>query len=190
MNNETLRLPEGGAWMGAFYILPCKDASAHCKQADSLRYAAEGENVEVSYCNALYCGVYPCFISEAPHIDATIVAIAWSDKSFELMQQAGDLINRALLAYHRGLTDLRIVSLVSDYVKGHIDGTLKEQQWGAFRPLMPIFDWESAPGGTDAQAALLPLFPPKSLDVPEGYMDDDLERSNPYKQWMHIGWAI
>ena len=165
MINETPRLPECGAWMGAFYVLPCKNAAEHHKQADRLLYAAEGENVEVSYTNALYCGVYPCFISEAADVDTTCFAAAWPDESFELMHQVGALINRALLAYHRGLTDVRQVSLVSDYVKGHINGTLKEPQWEVFRPLMPILDWEPAPGGADALAALLPLFPPESMDV-------------------------
>ena len=114
MINETPRVPEGGAWMGAFYILPCKDDAAHFAQDDRLLYAAKGENVEVSYTNALYCGVYPCFISEAVDVDTTCFSAAWPDESFELMQRAGGLINRALLAYHRGLTDLKIVSLVSD----------------------------------------------------------------------------
>lgn len=168
MINETTRLPEGGAWMGAFYVLPCKDSSAHFKQDDRLLYAAEGENVEVSYTNALYCGVYPCFISEAVDVDTTCFAAAWPDESFELVQQAGDLINRALLAYHLGLTDSWHVSLVADYVKGHIDSTRKEQQWEVFRPLMPILDWETAPGGAEALAALQPLFPPAPPAPPEG----------------------
>ena len=76
------------------------------------------------------------------------------------MRQAGGLVNRALLAYHRGLTDLKLVSLVSDYVKGHITGILTVPQWEVFRPLMPILNWEHAKGGADALAALQPLFPP------------------------------
>ena len=168
MRNETPRLPEGGAWMGVFYVLPCKDASEHFKQDDRLLYAAEGENVEVSYTNALYCGVYPCFISEAVDVDTTCFAAAWPDESFDLMQQAGDLINKALLAYHRGLTDLKIVSLVTGYVKGHITGILTVPQWGVFRPFMPILNWEPAPGGAEALSALQPLFPPAPLVTPKG----------------------
>ena len=168
MINDNQRLPEGGAWMGAFYVIPCKDASAHYKQDDRLRYAAEGENVEVSYCNALYCGVYPCFISEAVDVDTTCFAAAWPDESFDLMNQAGELINRALLAYHRGLTDLKIVSLVSDYVKGHITGILKEPQWEVFRPLMPILDWEPAKGVAASLAEVQPLFPPAPLGMTKG----------------------
>ena len=114
MITETPRLPEGGAWMGAFYVLPCKDASEHHKQDDRLLYAAEGENVEVSYTNALCYGVYPCFISEAVDVDTTCFAAVWPDESYELMQQAGRLINRALLAYHRGLTTYWAVPVVSD----------------------------------------------------------------------------
>lgn len=163
--NETPKLPEGGAWMGAFYVLPCTEADKHNIQADRLLYAAEGENVEVSYTNALYCGVYPCFISEAADVDTTCFAAAWPEDSFELMHQVGALINRALLAYHRGLTDVIQVSLVLDDVKEHINGTLKEHQWDVFRPLMPILDWEPAHGGADALAALQPLFPPAP---PEG----------------------
>ena len=143
MRNETPRLPEGGTWMGVFYVLPCKDASEHLAQAASVFEAEEaGKDCDISYTNALYCGVYPCFISEAVDVDTTCFAAAWPDESFELMQQAGGLINRALLAYHRGLTDLKIVSLVSDYVKGHITGILTEPQWEVFRPLMPILDWD------------------------------------------------
>ena len=168
MTNETPRLPEGGAWMGAFYVIPCKDASAHYEQDDRLRYAAEGENVEVSYCNALYCGVYPCFIAEAPDVDAICTAIAWPDESFDLMNQAGELINRALLAYHRELTDLEQVSLVADYVKGHITGILKEPQWEMFRPLMPILDWEPAKGVAASLAEVQPLFPPAPLGMTKG----------------------
>ncbi len=168
MKNETTRLPSGGAWMEAFYVLPCTDTSAHFKQDDRLLYAAEGENVEVSYTNALYCGVYPCFISEAVDVDTTCFTAAWPDESFELMQLAGGLINRALLAYHRGLTDLKLVSLVSDYVKGHITGIRTVTQWEIFRPLMPILNWEPAPGGADALARLQPLFPPAPPAQPEG----------------------
>ena len=168
MINETPRLPEGGEWMGVFYILPCKDASKHFAQASSVAEAEEaGKDCDITYTNALYCGVYPCFIAEAADIDATCISIAWPDESYELMQQAGGLINRALLAYHRGLTDSRYVSLVSDYVKGHIDGTLTEPQWEVFRPLMPILNWEPAPGGADALARLQPLFPPATLDEHE-----------------------
>ena len=168
MISETPKLPEGGAWMGAFYVLPCKDDAAHFAQNDRLLYAAEGENVEVSYTNALYCGVYPCFISEAVDADTTCFAAAWPDGSYALMQQAGGLINRSLLAYHRGLTDLKIVSLVTGYVKGHITGILTVPQWGVFRPLMPILNWEPAPGGAASLAELQPLFPPATLGAPKG----------------------
>lgn len=162
--NETPRLPEGGAWMGVFYVLPCKDAAKHYMQAASIMEAEEaGEDCAIISTNALYCGVYPCFISEAVDVDTTCFAAAWPDESYELMQQAGGLINRALLAYHRGLTDLKQVSLVSDYVKGHIDGKLTEPQLEVFRPLMPILEWEPARGGADALAALQPLFPPSPL---------------------------
>ena len=169
MINETPRLPEGGAWMGVFYILPCKDASKHHIQASEIVWAEEaGKDCDISYTNALYCGVYPCFIAEAADIDTTCIAIAWPDENFELMNQAGSLINRALLAYHRGLTDLKQVSLVADYVKGHIDGIVQEPQWEVFRPLMPVFNWEPAPGGAEALAALLPLFPSAPLGMTKG----------------------
>ena len=172
MMNETPRLPEGGAWMGAFYVLPCKDAATHYMQAASIMDAKKaGKDCDISYTNALCYGVYPCFISEAVDVDTTCFAAAWPDESFELMQRAGGLINRALLAYHRGLTDLKLVSLVSDYAKGLITGKLTVPQWEVFRPLMPILDWEPAPGGTDALAALQPLFtpaPPAQPAQPEG----------------------
>ena len=155
--------------MGAFYVLPCTDAATHYMQASELGWAEEaGKDCDISYTNALYCGVYPCFISEAVDVDTTCFAAAWPDESFDLMNQAGELINRALLAYHRGLTDLKQVSLVTDYVKGHIAGTLKEPQWEVFRPLMPILNWEHAKGGSDALAALQPLFPPAPPAQPEG----------------------
>ena len=155
--------------MGVFYVLPCKDASEHLAQAASVFEAEEaGKDCDISYTNALYCGVYPCFISEAVDVDTTCFAAAWPDESFELMQQAGGLINRALLAYHRGLTDLKIVSLVTGYVKGHLTGILTVPQWGVFRPLMPILNWEPAPGGAEALAELQPLFPPAPHAQPEG----------------------
>lgn len=169
MMNETPRLPEGGAWMGAFYVLPCKDAATHYMQAASIMDAEKaGKVCDISYTNALYCGVYPCFISEAVDVDTTCFAAAWPDESFELIQRAGGLINRALLAYHRGLTDLKLVSLVSDFVKGHITGIRTVPQWEIFRPLMPILNWEPAPGGADALARLQPLFPPAPPAPHEG----------------------
>ena len=168
MTNETSRLPEGGAWMGAFYVIPCKDASAHYEQDDRLRYAAEGENVEVSYCNALYCGVYPCFIAEAPDVDAIFTAIAWTDESFDLMNQAGELINRALLAYHRGLTDLKQVSFAAETIKAYLDGEMLEIYWEVIQPIMPIFDWEPAKGVAASLAEVQPLFPPAPLGMTKG----------------------
>ena len=169
MRNETPRLPEGGAWMGAFYVLPCTDADKHNIQASEIVLAEEaGKDCDISYTNALYCGVYPCFIANAADIDATCIDIAWPDGSYALMQQAGGLINRSLLAYHRGLTDLKIVSLVTGYVKGHITGILTVPQWGVFRPFMPILNWEPAPGGAASLAELQPLFPPEPTAQPEG----------------------
>ena len=168
MINDNQRLPEGGAWMGVFYILPCKDASAHYKQDDRLRYAAEGENVEVSYCNALYCGVYPCFISEAVDVDTTCFAAAWPDESFDLMNQAGELINRALLAYHRGLTSLKQVAVAAESLEAYLDGKMLDIYWEVMKPLMPVFNWEPAPGGAEALEALLPLFPSAPLGMPKG----------------------
>ena len=168
MTNETPRLPEGGAWMGAFYVIPCKDASAHYEQDDRLRYAAEGENVEVSYCNALYCGVYPCFIAEAPDVDAIFTAIAWPDESFDLMNQAGELINRALLAYHRGLTDLKQVALAAETIKAYLDGEMLEIYWEVIQPIMPILDWEPAKGEAASLADVQPLFPPAPLGMTKG----------------------
>ena len=167
MINETPRLPEGGAWMGAFYVLPCKDASEHFKQDDRLRYAAKGENVAVSYTNALYCGVYPCFISEAADVDTTCFTAAWPDESFHLMQQAGDLINRALLAYHRGLTSLKQVAVAAESLEAYLDGKMLDIYWEVMKPLMPILNWEPAPGGAASLAELQPLFPPESLDEHE-----------------------
>lgn len=168
MMNETPRLPEGGAWLGAFYVLPCTDTSAHFKQADLLLSAEEGENVEVSYTNALYCGVYPCFISEAVDVDTTCFAAAWPDESFELMQQAGGIINRALLAYHRELIIYWDVKVVSDTIHVYFKHKGNEPQLEVFRHLMPILNWEPAKGGSDALAALQPLFPPAPPAPPEG----------------------
>ena len=161
MINETTRLPSGGAWMGAFYVLPCKDASEHHKQDDRLRYAAKGENVAVSYTNALCYGVYPCFISEAVDVDTTCFTAAWQDESLDLMQQAGDLINKALLAYHRGIITYWAVPVVSDTIHVYFKHKGNEPQWEVFRPLMPILNWEPAPGGADALAELQQLFPPE-----------------------------
>ena len=163
MISETPKLPEGGAWMGAFYVLPCKDDAAHFAQDDRLLYAAEGENVEVSYTNALCYGVYPCFISEAVDVDTTCFAATWPDESYELMQQAGRLINRALLAYHRGLTDAWHVTIAAEYIKAGLDGKMFEIYFENFQPLMPILNWEPAPGGAEALAALQRLFPPAPL---------------------------
>lgn len=169
MMNETPRLPEGGAWMGAFYVLPCTDAATHYMQAASIIYAEKaGKDCDIFYTNALYCGVYPCFISEAVDVDTTCFAAAWPDESFELMQLAGGLINRALLAYHRG----SITYWPIPVVKGRLQNCLKhkgnEPQWEIFRPLMPILNWEPAPGGADALAALQRLFPPAPPAQPEG----------------------
>ena len=176
MTNETPRLPEGGAWMGAFYILPCKDDAAHFAQDDRLMYAAKGENVAVSYTNALYCGVYPCFIAEAADVDTTCFAAAWPDESFYLMRRAGGIINKALLAYHRGLCTPWHVGVVSDTVHAYFKHKCNEPKWEVFRPLMPILDWEPAPGGADALARLQPLFPPATLDEHE---------INSLTQWMY-----
>lgn len=166
MINETLKLPECGAWMGAFYVLPCTEADKHNIQASEIVWAEEaGKDCEITYCNALYCGVYPCFISEAADIDSTCVAIAWPDEIFELMQNVGGLINRALLAYHRGLIHSLPVTAISMRLKEYIAGACIELQISESRPFIPILDWEPAPGGADALAALLPLFPPESMDV-------------------------
>ena len=168
MISETSRLPEGGAWMGAFYVIPCKDASAHYKQDDRLLYAAKGENVAVSYCNALFCGVYPCFISEAVDVDTTCFQAAWPDESFELMQRAGGLINRALLSYHRGISPCWAVEVAAETIEAYLDGKMLDVYWEVMKPLMPILNWEPAPGGAEALAALLPLFPPAPLGMPKG----------------------
>ena len=169
MINETPRLPNGGAWMGAFYVLPCKDDSEHYAQAASVAEAEKaGKDCDISYTNALYCGVYPCFISDAVDVDTTCFAAAWPDESFGLMQRAGGLVNRALLAYNRGLTDLKQVLVVTAYIKLIIDDNLKDPQWEIIRPLMPILNWEPAPGGATALEALIPLFPPAQPAQPEG----------------------
>lgn len=161
MINETPKLPDGGAWMGAFYVLPCKDAATHYMQAASIMDAEKaGKDCDISYTNALYCGVYPCFISEAVDVDTTCFSAAWPDESFELMQRAGGLINRALLAYHRGISPCWAVQVVSDTIHVYFKHKGNEPQWEVFRPLMPILDWEPAKGGSDALAALQPLFPP------------------------------
>ena len=168
MMNETPRLPEGGAWMGAFYVLPCTDAATHYMQAASIMDAEKaGKDCDISYTNALYCGVYPCFISEAVDVDTTCFAATWPDESYELMQQAGRLINRALLAYHRGLITYWAVPVVSDTIHVYFKHKGNEPQWEVFQPLMPILNWEPAPGGADALAALQPLFPPATLDEHE-----------------------
>ena len=58
---STARAPES-MWMGAFRILPCTDADAHRAQAEAI-LAAEvaGEDCEITYTNALCCGVFPLF---------------------------------------------------------------------------------------------------------------------------------
>ena len=169
MISETPKLPEGGAWMGAFYVLPCTDAATHYMQASGIGWAEEaGKDCNISYTNALCYGVYPCFISEAVDVDTTCFAAAWSDESYELMRQAGGLVNRALLAYHRGLIRYRAVKVVSDTVHVYFQHKGNEPQLEVFRHLMPILDWEPAPGGADALAALQPLFPHAPPAQPEG----------------------
>lgn len=171
MINDTQRLPEGGAWLGTVYVLPCRDESAHFAQEAALFEAEEaGKDCDISYTNALYCGVYPCFISEAADIDDTCIAIAWPDESFELMQQAGGLINRALLAYHRGLTDAQTVAYLSIWLKEHICGSSVyiERKLYMLTPFIPILNWEPAPGGAAALAELKPLFPPAPLGMTKG----------------------
>ena len=154
--------------MGAFYVLPCTDADKHNIQASEIGWAEEaGKDCDISYTNALYCGVYPCFIAEAADIDATCISIAWPDESFELMQRAGGLINRALLAYHRELMIYWAVKVVSDVIHVYFKHKGNEPQWEVFHPLMPILDWEPAPGGAEALARLQPLFPPATLDEHE-----------------------
>ena len=155
--------------MGAFYVLHYKDADKHNIQASEIALAEEaGRNCNVTYCNALYCGVYPCFISEAADVDTTCFAAAWPDESFELMQQAGGLINRALLSYHRGISPCWAVKVVSDTIHVYFKHKGNEPQWEVFSPLMPILNWEPAKGGSDALAALQPLFPPAPPAPPEG----------------------
>ena len=167
--NETTRFPEGGAWMGAFYILPCKDAATHYMQAASIMDAEKaGKDCDIFYTNALYCGVYPCFIEDAADIDATCISISWPDESFELMQRAGGLINRALLAYHRELTTEWLIPVVNDVLQDCINHKRSEICWDIFKHHMPIFDWMPAPGGAAALETLQPLFPPDPLVVPKG----------------------
>lgn len=178
MITETPRVPEGGAWMGAFYILPCKDASEHRKQDDRLLYAAKGENVAVSYCNALFCGVYPCFISEAVDVDTTCFQAAWPDASFDAMQTTGELINRFLLAYHRRMLTApftkRMLGLIG-FIKVAVLRKYPVERLIEARDVhlhhTPILNWLPAPGGTEALATLTTLFPPEQLDGPEGYLD-------------------
>ena len=155
--------------MGAFYVLPCTDAATHYMQASGMGWAEEaGKDCNISYTNALCYGVYPCFISEAVDVDTTCFAAAWSDESYELMRQAGGLVNRALLAYHRGLIDSRHVSTVAYAIHMYFNYRAREHPWEIFRPLMPILNWEPAPGGADALAALHPLFPHAPPAQPEG----------------------
>ena len=155
--------------MGAFYVLPCTEVDKHNTQASEIAWAEEaGKDCDISYTNALYCGVYPCFIAEAADIDATCIAIAWPDESFELMQQAGGLINRALLAYHRGLTSLKQVAVAAESLEAYLDGKMLDIYWEVMKPLMPILDWEPAPGGATALAELQPLFPPAPLGMTKG----------------------
>lgn len=168
MITETPRLPEGGAWMGTFYVLPCKDESAHFAQEAALFEAEEaGKDCDISYTNALYCGVYPCFISEAVDVDTTCFTAAWPDESFELMQQAGGLINRALLAYHRGLTNSEMVEFLSQEMVERVK-VPRESPWNVFQHHVPIFNWEPAPGGPEALAELQRLFPPAPLGMTKG----------------------
>ena len=170
MANETPRLPEGGAWMGAFYVLPCKDASEHFAQAAAMFEAEEaGKDCDISYTNALYCGVYPCFISDAVDVDTTCFDSTWPDESFELMQQAGSLINMAILAYHRCLIKSLPVTALAMRLKEYIAGAdiHIEVEFAESRPFMPILNWEPAKGGSDALAALQPLFPPAPPAQPE-----------------------
>ena len=171
MISETSRLPEGGAWMGAFYVLPYKDEATHYMQASSIMAAEKAcKDCDISYTNALYCGVYPCFISEAADVDTTCFDSVWPDESFELMQQAGSLINMAILAYHRCLIKSLPVTALAMRLKEYIAGAdiYIEVEFAESRPFMPILNWEPAPGGSEALAALLPLFPPAPPAPPEG----------------------
>lgn len=185
------RLPAGGAWMGAFYILPCTDAEAHFKQAATIMDANKAEvYCDITYNNALYCGVYPCFIEEAADVDATCIAIAWNNDVFDLVIESGWLLARAMLAYHRGLTEDGVdnwLKVVADAIKCKLESNTLELNFELWGPHTPIYAWMPAPGGAAALATLQPLFPKKPMVVPAGYSEDDLERSNPYNQWMYEG---
>ena len=73
--------------------------------------------------------------------------------------------------YFLALTQLRIIC------KQPVSLTLRKlAKIVIFHTRMPILDWEPAPGGTDALAALQPLFPPATLDEHE---------INSLTQWMY-----
>ena len=165
---STAKAPES-MWMGAFRILPCKDADAHRAQAEALLAAqVAGEDCEITYTNALYCGVFPCFVAHPVDTDATCIQVAWPDESYEECVKANGeatnqpgLILRALLAHHLfGLGNIEMARLtiaIKLVLQGVYTSFIDYDQW---KPFAPIFDWIPASCGEEPLAKLQELFPP------------------------------
>lgn len=163
---STDRAPES-MWMGAFRIFPCKDAEAHWAQAEAILDAlAYGKDCEVNYTNALYCGVFPCFIEYPADVDTTCISIAWPDESYEEVIAANGasrkqpgLILRALLAHHLfGLGNSEMAQLtISIKLMLQSEYSIDYDQW---KPFAPVYDWQPASCGEEHLAKLQELFPP------------------------------
>lgn len=155
-------------WMGAFRILPCTDADAHRAQAEAILAAqVAGEDCEITYTNALYCGVFPCFIEYPADVDTSCISIAWPDESYEEVIAANGasrkqprLILRALLAHHLfGLGNSEMARLTIA-IKLVLQGEYSVIDYRLWKPFAPIFDWAPAKCGEDHLAKLKELFPP------------------------------
>ena len=169
---STTKAPES-LWMGALRILPCTDADAHRAQAEAILDAqASGKNCEITYTNALYCGVFPCFIEYPADVDTTCVQIAWPDESYEEVIAANGasrkqpgLILRALLAHHiHGIGNTEMDRL-STAIKLVLQGEYSIIDYRLWKHFAPIYDWIPAPCGEDHLAKLQKLFPPSCHTV-------------------------
>ena len=155
-------------WMGAFRILPCTDADAHRAQAEAILAAqVAGEDCEITYTNALYCGVFPCFIEYPADVDTSCISIAWPDESYEEVIAANcasrkqpGLILRALLAHHLFGLGNNDMARLTTAIKLVLQGEYSIIDYRLWKPFAPIFDWIPASCGEDHLAKLKELFPP------------------------------
>ena len=164
---STAKAPES-LWMGAFRILPCTDADKHNIQASEIVWAEEaGRDCDITYCNALYCGVFPCFVSHPVDTDATCIQVAWPDESYEEVIAANGasrkqpgLIQRALLAHHLFGLGSSEMDTLSTIIKLTLQGEYSRVDYDQWKPFAPIFDWVPASCGEAHLAKLKELFPP------------------------------